>query len=291
MYQKVNLFIVGAAKSGTTSLWRTFKSHPDVFVTEDELFKEPSYFSSYGENMGIDVYHALYAGSSGQKYICDASTAYLTSPESAERIYQYNPAARIIIILRDPVARAYSLYNWMVADGYEWVGTFERALEMEDKRFKNGIKNILMPQYFWNYMYFRSGCYLNQVERYLDYFKENLLVLSFNELIASPEVFFSRICDFLGIENIPIEIPKENTSVDVYFPALTFMARILTMVYEKYTPRSHIKTKRGRDYLVSLTQKNARPKPINESTKNTLIDRYADELISIERNLGITLVS
>jgi hypothetical protein len=289
--KKINLFIVGAAKSGTTSLWSAFRSHPDVFVTEDELYKEPGFFSSYGERMGFERYHSLYSGYVDQKYICDASTAYLTSPESAEKIYQYNRDAKIIIVLRDPIARAYSLYNWMVADGYEWASSFEHALRLEERRFEKGATSYLMPQYFWNYMYFRSGCYVNQIERYQKYFGDNVLVLSFSELVSSPSTLFSRVCDFLKVKSIPVHIPKENASVDVYNPALTFLTRKVTTFYLGLFSNRTIKSKSQRDALVSMTRRSVKPKPIDTITRNALLNRYESELTLVEKRFGIKLVS
>jgi hypothetical protein len=291
LMKNINLFIVGAAKAGTTSLWSAFRSHPDVFVTEDELYKEPAFFSSYGERMGFERYHSLYSGYVDQKYICDASTAYLTSPESAERIYRYNRHAKIIIVLRDPIARAYSLYNWMVADGYEWAGSFEYALRLEEKRFKNGSTNYLMPEYFWNYMYFRSGCYLNQVERYQKYFGDNVLIVSFGELVASPSLLFSRVCEFLNVRSIPIQMPRENASVDVYNPALTFLSRkVTTSFYARFFQNS-IKTKSERDALVSMTRRSVKPQPIEAATRNDLLNRYESELALVEKRFGIRLIN
>jgi hypothetical protein len=113
--KKVNLFIVGAAKAGTTSLWSHFSKHPDVFTTSDELHKEPAFLSDYGVHMGSKKYHALFSGSEYEKYICDASTSYLTSSESARRIYEYNPESKVICLLRNPIDRAYSLIiGWLV---------------------------------------------------------------------------------------------------------------------------------------------------------------------------------
>lgn len=291
MTKKVNLFIIGAAKSGTTSLWSAFASHPEIFVTKDELHKEPSYFSLYGDKVGLDAYQSLYIDHDEQPYLCDASTAYLTSPESAQRIYNYNPKAKIIVILRDPVARAYSLYNWMVADGYEYAKSFEEALGLEDSRFKKGQTGFLMPQYFWNYMYYRSGCYLRQIERYINRFgNNNVLVLSFNELVSSPDLMFSRVCGFLKVDKIPIDFPKENSSVGVYCPSLTFSARKLTSSTLKIIPNSLVNSKGKRDFLVKMTQKSIKPKPIEIATRDSLLNRYEKELTSIEGMFNINLM-
>ncbi len=170
--RKPNFFIVGAAKAGTSSLWKYLNSHPQVFMPRDELHKEPCFFSSFGESMGLDYYLNLYATASEKQTLCgDASTAHLSDPVSAERIYAFNPDARIIIILRNPADRAYSLYNWMVQEGYEYAGSFEEALRLENIRAAKSIPNWFDYGYYWDFMYFRSGLYYQQVKRYLDLFK------------------------------------------------------------------------------------------------------------------------
>src|SRR5260370_23408084 len=99
-----NFFIVGAAKSGTTSLWQYLKQHPDIFMPADITLKEPSY---YCDTYGVESYAAYLAlffkDATTQKRIGEASTPYLTSPESARKIYNGVPDSRIIMMLRNPV--------------------------------------------------------------------------------------------------------------------------------------------------------------------------------------------
>ena len=134
-----NLFIVGAAKAGTTSLYEYFKQHPQIFMVESDLQKEPSYFCSLVKpSKKYKYYLSLFEkATENHVRIGEASTSYLTCPESALRIKEYenknNLDCRIIIMLRNPVDRAYSLYNWMTQSGYEWCGSFEKALRIEKK--------------------------------------------------------------------------------------------------------------------------------------------------------------
>src|SRR5690349_8105845 len=99
-----NFFIVGAAKSGTTSLWQYLKQHPDIFMPPDIALKEPAY---YCDTYGVEAYAAyllmFFKDAANQKRIGEASTTYLTSPESAGKIRDAVPDARIIMLLRNPV--------------------------------------------------------------------------------------------------------------------------------------------------------------------------------------------
>lgn len=253
---KPNFFIVGAAKSGTTSLWEYLRRHPDVYMPEDELYKEPCYFSTYGEAMGRENYLSLFASAKyHKKLVGEASTAYLTDKVSAQRIFDFNPEAKIIIVLRNPVKRAYSLYNWMVQDGYEYAFSFEKALALEVRRSHTVIPNYYEPQYYWNYMYFQSGLYYEQVKRYVDLFGQQVLILRFEELVKMPQSVYDRCCSFLGIEPVTLEFSVHNSSNAVLSSKIQFIVRYLNGLMPTSNDRTSVKTLRGyyRDQLNKLS--------------------------------------
>src|SRR5947207_14583321 len=107
-----NFFIVGAARSGTTSLWHSLRQHPDVFMPLKQ--KEPHFFCDASPPWAVkdlDAYLALFTDAEERKAMGEATTGYLGSPEAAARIAARYPGARIIIMLRDPADRAHSLYR------------------------------------------------------------------------------------------------------------------------------------------------------------------------------------
>ncbi len=162
--------------------------------------KEPGFFvNGYGVSCW-EEYVGLFQEGRHKKAVGEASTAYLAARESAEWIYRMLGNVKIIVILRNPVERALSLYSWMVMYGYEWIPTFELALAEEEKRC--GDKEFLSksPGYFWDYMYFRSGLYHEQVQRYLKTFDaESVKIYLFEDLIRSPAVIYADVCKFLGV--------------------------------------------------------------------------------------------
>ena len=164
-----NFFIAGAAKSGTTSLWRYLLQHPDIFMPSDIMYKEPAYFSDIKGMKDLNEYLSLFKNVTTEKMIGEASAAYLTSPESPERIREVVPDAKFIIMLRNPIDRAYSLYNWMACNGYEPIEIFEQALEIEEtNRYENESFKNSNPEYYYNYLYFHSGLYSDQIKRFLN---------------------------------------------------------------------------------------------------------------------------
>lgn len=112
--------IVGAPKAGTTSLYHYLRSHPDVFMSEA---KEPHYFSYAGEGQpawgmrSLDAYEALFDSVHGERATGEASTWYLYSETAAEEIYRALPNTQIIILLRNPIGRAYSSWSYRVQMG------------------------------------------------------------------------------------------------------------------------------------------------------------------------------
>src|SRR5438067_1876114 len=148
-----NFFIVGAARSGTTSFNRYLSQHPQVYITPR---KEVHFFAAHhfprtgpgdeainrrviGEE---EQYAQLFAGVAGEKAIGESSVFYLCFPGTAERIAQAVPDAKIIVLLREPVDRAYSSYMHLVRYGREHLG-FEEGLSHEEERRQKGFENAL----------------------------------------------------------------------------------------------------------------------------------------------------
>jgi hypothetical protein len=280
-----NFFIVGAARSGTTFLWWQLKRNPSVFMPEDELNKEPAYFSDKNKKLNFQSYLELFKhASSRHKLIGEASTAYLTDPKSAERIRDFNPHAKIIIILRNPAERAYSLYNWMVQEGYEYSISFERALILEKRRSKKTIPCFWEPEYYWNYMYFTSGLYFEQVRRYIDLFNKNVCVVTFDDLKNDLTKTYSKICFFLKIDQNEIIPIPQNPSLSVYHPWIQFFVRKINSYYLMFKSKvinKKISTKRKRDRLLNIFLLKNPPSPLSPELKNLLMKRYQKNIIKL----------
>jgi hypothetical protein len=229
---KPNFLIVGAARSGTTSLCYWLKQHPEVFMPDN---KEPSYFvNGYGVS-NWDIYVSLFKAGEGKRAIGEASTAYLSAPEAPKWIRKMLGQVRIIILLRNPVERALSLYAWMVMEGYEWLPTLESAVAEEDKRYADEQFRRTCPEWFWDYMYFRSGLYCEQVERYISVFGRDLVrIYLFEDLVSSPGKVYSELCEFLGISDTfrPVFSPQ-NPSRIPRFIKLQYLARTAMSVQNR----------------------------------------------------------
>lgn len=143
-----NFLIIGAAKSGTSSLYRYLMEHPQVFMSP---VKEPNFFALEGEQIDfsnpamaeqvlpklatdLDAYRTLFQDVQHEQAIGEASSWYLHSTRAPVRIRRHIPEAKLIAILRNPAQRAYSGYRMNVRDGWEPCATFDDALQDQERR-------------------------------------------------------------------------------------------------------------------------------------------------------------
>ncbi len=194
-----NFFILGAGKCGTSSLYHALKQHPQIHLPE---VKEPSFFSEGFQVVKNPVdYFNLFPAQEGKRRYGEASHLYFSAPETAPILRALFPEAKFLLILRDPVQRAYSLYQHMRRAGDEPCATFEEALTREQRRFHDPVFKRGCPQYFWNYMYCRSSFYDRQLRHYLDLFPlRQFLVLTLGEWKSQPEDWLRTIFEFLEID-------------------------------------------------------------------------------------------
>lgn len=201
-----NFLIIGAAKSGTTSVYYYLNQHPQVYMSP---VKEPRFFALEGENLDFcspddqlfvensvvhfDDYCKLFDGVTNEIAVGEASPLYLYSPKAPSRIKHYIPEVKLIAILRDPVERAYSSYMHYIREDYEKC-SFAEALEEEKKRIQEN----------WVYMWYykRCGYYYEQIKRYLDIFAPSQIkICLYDDLRADTSLFLKDIFDFLEIDN------------------------------------------------------------------------------------------
>lgn len=205
-----DFFIVGAAKAGTTAVWHWLRQHEDVFLPD---VKEPGYFAfdniparprkgpydpDYVARITTDVdsYCGLYAAA-GVRLKGDASPFYLTHAAAASAIARVRPDARIIILLRNPVERAFSQYLHHVRDGLEPARSFEDALDAEPGR--------MAKRWSTSYAYAANSRYPAQIARFMAAFPaDQILCLEYEALQRDPEEIWNRICDHLHVRRRPV---------------------------------------------------------------------------------------
>lgn len=204
-----DFLIIGVQKGGTTSLYHYLIQHPDVFSATT---KEIEYFSKYSYR-GLWWYRSFFPSClakwfrkmRGRKFITgEASTSYSFFPGVAERVKKALPNVKVIVLLRDPVDRAYSQYNHQKRKGRETL-SFEEALEKERERLKGEREKLLKdPQYqsfnYDHFSYTSRGKYDEVLKPWLERFEDNMLVLCSEDLNNSPGKVTNKVFDFLGLK-------------------------------------------------------------------------------------------
>lgn len=205
MSRHPDFFIVGAPKCGTTALYSYLQQHPDVFMP---VRKEPHFFCpdlpSPGHVVDEAEYLALFAPAAPHQRLGEASVYYLYSTEAARRIRAQLPDARIVIMLRDPVAMMYSLHSQRLFEGHEDLDDFEAALAAEsDRRAGRRIPKYGYPTGILQYR--DVGRFAAQVQRYFDAFgRDRVHVILYDELAADPAAVYASTCEYLGLAPHPL---------------------------------------------------------------------------------------
>ena len=204
-----DFFICGAAKSGTTSLFNYLGQHPRIFTPR---VKEPGYFSALRPMKHPDQYAQLFKGARTNVCVGEASGAYLTSPDSAARLAALLPESKIIVMLRNPADRAFSLYRHMVHHGHEWAPSFRNALQLEYRRWENDSFLRQNPEYYYNFMYRITGLYSQQLENLKAHFSESQIkIVIFENFVEDPECHTRSVFRFLGLDDsLEIDTPVYN---------------------------------------------------------------------------------
>jgi hypothetical protein len=198
-----DFLILGAQKAGTTALYAYLRRHPHI---TGPSWKEVSFFDRHWSR-GEAWYRGNFPNVLRARgdLVGEASPSYVFHPRAPQRVAQLVPDAKLIVLLRDPVDRAYSHYHHEVALGREPL-SFEDALAAEDERTDGEEARLAAdPGYFshawWDYTYKARGRYAEQLERWLDVFpRDRLLILPSEELLGDPERTHAHVLEFLGAQ-------------------------------------------------------------------------------------------
>lgn len=285
-----NLFVIGAAKSGTTTLYEILRQHPHVYMSDE---KEPAFFSRdsvYAK--GGDWYlNRYFRGAQGFAVRGEATPAYLfahqkTSPRIKE--FLSGRSAKFIAVFRNPVDRAYShyWYNRQTKLRFKENLSFEGALQSEESRIRND------PEFYTEgilrYAYFRAGLYADQVPTFVEVFgKVNCLFLLSEDLHLNAFAKTVRsIEQFLGLEERDLTYTRARASVRIRSKTLARLIRGSRPIRARigpYLPR-HIRT----TLKEAVTLYNAVPfdyPNMDPRTRRMLLDKYESSVGRLEKIL------
>ena len=201
-----DFLLIGAQRSGTTSLYRYLAAHPAI---APPLRKEIHYFTLHHER-GEAWYRAHFPMARHRRRTFEATPYYLFHPAASTRAAASVPDAQIVVALRDPVTRAFSQWQHNASRGLEHLG-FEAALDAEDDRLAGEAQRLLTDATYrsdthrlWSYT--ARGEYAGQLQRWLAHYpRERLLVLRSEDLYAEPGPTYARVLGFLGLPVVALD--------------------------------------------------------------------------------------
>ena len=215
---RVAFLVAGTQKGGTSALDAYLRRHPDLCLPRPRRGRrlgpfpvlgypnEPHFFDTDGFFAGGRIddghYHALFAPGPGQ--LCGECTPmYMYWRDAPQRMARYNPALKVIVLLRDPVARAYSHWQMMCRLGFESLA-FEDAIAAEPRRCRE-----VAPLQHRLHAYLDRGRYLEQLERlWCCFAASQVLVLRSEALAAQPEATLAPVWRFLGVAPLAEVAPR-----------------------------------------------------------------------------------
>ncbi|MDP0501338.1 MAG: sulfotransferase domain-containing protein [Verrucomicrobiota bacterium JB022] len=203
---KIDFLVIGTQKGGTTTLDSMLEQHPALFLAQ---VKELNYFALGGKAPNWqgpgddraanalsayrdDQYAAHFRGAQAGQKLGESSVLYLYSEHAPAAIHAHNPGMKLIAVLRDPVKRAYSAYSHLRRDAREPEADFRTALAQETARTGANWEQL------WRYR--ETGHYGDQIERFLQYFPREQLLLFTTEMLKDLPAVVRQCYEFLGVD-------------------------------------------------------------------------------------------
>lgn len=291
-----NFFIIGAPKCGTTALYDILRQHPEIYMSS---VKEPHYFTFEGEvpmfqgpgggyfrrvaiTRPLD-YLMLFAGASGHRAIGEASPSYLRSQVAAKRIHRAAPNAKLIAVLRQPAARAYSHFQYLRFHGVEPISSFADALEQENIRKALGWSSI--------HFYRQGGYYFSNLSRYYELFpREQIKIYLYDEWNQSPMTVLQDLFRFLEVD--PHFIPKlrrSNVTLTPHYPRMNHLAKHperIEKLLSSFTPSFFKKQIVVGIQKINKTLNLAPPPTISRDIYRELTESYREDILQLQELIG-----
>jgi hypothetical protein len=203
-------YIIGGQKCGTGSLYTYLNQHPNI---QPSLSKEPSYYDRYFDR-GLNWYKVFfpfkfhkfyYQKILKKKFVTgEASVRYLDHPFTPKRLKDVSPNAKFIVLLRNPIDRAYSQYTRVSGTKRDSL-SFEDAIGKENERTEHDYQKMISDEYYWPADFFRlsylsRGIYVDKLKRWMEIFpKERFLILQSEEFFKNTSEVYKQVIEFLGL--------------------------------------------------------------------------------------------
>lgn len=283
-----DFFIVGAPKCGTTALQEYLCRHPDIFLPEEkELYFFGNDLTFLTKRRTVHQYLNLYDNAASLKK-GDATATNLVSEEAAEEIYAFNPEAKIIIMLRNPVDMIESLHSEAVYNLNEPERNFKKALALEPgrKAGKNLPAKLTCP--VQSLLYRHIATFSPQVQRYFNVFeKKQVLVILYDELKADSEAVYKKALNHLGLTFFPLPAykkinPNKINRSESLKNLLKFMPGGLKTTSRIIIPYKPLRKKLYHE-LIKLNTRFVKRQSMPVKLRQELMEFFRDDIAKLEK--------
>jgi hypothetical protein len=292
---QVNTLIIGSGRCGTTSLHKILESHPQVCFSK---IKEVHYFSLEDlHSRGEKYYESFFPHLKNEKVLASADTYLLMDYDAISRIKAYNPNMKLIVMLRNPVDRAYSSYNYSINYGYHQAyNSFLDCIEKEG-HIENE-KSIIIRN---NLGHFYGSLYARHLTEWLRVFpRENILILTIGDLKSNLNAFKTKLSSFLSIEAYTVQEAgggeKQNPNAIPRFkafeqfllnrenPVRKFIQWVFPPILKRLIIHSNLI-----DKIHDFNRKQSEYEPLDEFTYNEAMKYFKEDLKDLKSEFGIEL--
>ena len=275
-----DFFIVGAPRCGTTSLYEYLRKTDGIFMSQ---IKEPNYFSRsvipddyiFAPIRDKEKYLNLFKKATNNQLVGESTSTYHEDPGAPSLIHEANPDARIIIMIRDPIERAFSHYLYFLSMGIEKRDFSKAIKENEEGKDLSTGRN-----------YLNSSLYSNSIQKYFDLFgKNNVIVIIFDDFKNDTKKMFEDVLKFLNLDS---QIPEDiDTIYNKYsLPRGNISKKILQSTTITRLARKFIPVSIRINVREKIITKNASSKPsINHKDKYYLKPIFSEDIKSLEKIL------
>lgn len=296
--KRPNFFLVGAPKCGTTALSEYLGEHPNIFMCEP---KEPRYFADELDEIRaahtLDEYLKLFENATeDHKAVGEASVWYLYFSESLGRIHDFDPQAKIVVMLRNPVDMVYALHSQCLYNHLEDQEDFRVAWELQQARAQGRSLPNGCPH--WRTLMYRDiGMLGQQMERLYEFFpREQVLAIVHDDFRASNKQVYERTLAFLGVPSDGREtFEPANVNKRHRFRTLARMNKMTGGLWEKSAQfvRKTLGIKGPLGLRAKIMQMNTVVEvrePLDPAFRDRLTEEFADDIHKLgdilERNLS-----
>lgn len=287
-----NFLVIGAAKSGTTSLSYYLRQHPDIFFAREKeshyfLFPDgaPDYRGPRDREEFVpliisdrDRYLACFAAGAAAQLRGEASVYYMSDPKALRNALAFDPQMKFIAVLRDPAERSFSAWSHMMRDGREPVENFLTAFGLESVR----IAAHWSPGFFYESM----SRYGDQIAGALDVVsRDQLHVVLYEDLVGRTDETLAEIFAFLGVRNVDIASERVmNPSGNPRFRALNHLLTQRNPV--KNALKRVIPYEAGTAIAQRVASWNLKRRDISDEDRRILDERFGDDIGHLSELLG-----